>query len=627
MNKEAEMPDGTILEFPDDTPDDVMDRAVQNYLNTETIKKQQAAKFPTAAEQGGIPGSAQSGSTFNPPESNRSATAVMQDQAANVLRGIPSVITGIPGLIQQGAGALGQMVTGGGTSRGQEMIKGAIHGTAQPFVTAGKGAIELAAPGVMNAPTPESPEWAEAAQGAGAMLAGAELPNAIAGVKAATPVAMDAIRSMPGVAARAQSLESRAAANTARALRPNTLEGQAQAQKISGELSKQGDIRALSGKGIDRKVGARAQNAEVKLEAVEDQLMQDVGLLKTQIPMRPVLGSIDEAIGKLHVRGTNATGHPDAVNALRSLREQVAKLPEYADADQVIQLRRQFDKAIQEGGGFKGSGTAAEKTTMRMKRGVSDLLRTQLNELDPALKLANRDYSIYRSAADIVERRALGDVGKIGTGLPGHGTILDDILAGWVGSAMGGPVGGAIAEGINLGRQSRGFASMKASAQQQLADLLKQQQPPLTWKNVGLADKRQMLPATAGSPFAMGPRIGESGVAGTSATIAPATREIRTGRLLRPGNPLPSPTEPPSGGHKMTVETGQPLKRVGNTGTLEDPIPSKSQPKIGAQKVSLLPKGIVPDGVEIDPITGTPSLYYYVDSATGKRFSTTVPID
>lgn len=52
MSKQAHLADGTILDFPDETPDDVMDAAIKHHIATENLKAAQAAKHPTAKEAG-----------------------------------------------------------------------------------------------------------------------------------------------------------------------------------------------------------------------------------------------------------------------------------------------------------------------------------------------------------------------------------------------------------------------------------------------------------------------------------------------------------------------------------------------------------------------------------------------
>src|SRR5439155_22269314 len=46
------------------------------------------------------------------PSGTRTAAEVAQDQAANVIQGIPKAITGIPGAVAEGAGAVYQTLTG-----------------------------------------------------------------------------------------------------------------------------------------------------------------------------------------------------------------------------------------------------------------------------------------------------------------------------------------------------------------------------------------------------------------------------------------------------------------------------------------------------------------------------------
>lgn len=58
MSKQAQLADGTILEFPDETPDAIMDAAIKHHVATENLKTAQAAKYPTAEDLGGKKGEA-----------------------------------------------------------------------------------------------------------------------------------------------------------------------------------------------------------------------------------------------------------------------------------------------------------------------------------------------------------------------------------------------------------------------------------------------------------------------------------------------------------------------------------------------------------------------------------------
>lgn len=136
---------------------------------------------------------------------------VAQDQAANVVRGVPEAITGIPAAVG-GLGSLAwKALKGENINRESGQM---VEGMVKPFQTSLEGATELAYPGSMGPEVaPESPEWAQAARSGGTMLAGAELPNALSGAKVlANPV----FQRMKGMTPRIEaSMRSRAAANRA----------------------------------------------------------------------------------------------------------------------------------------------------------------------------------------------------------------------------------------------------------------------------------------------------------------------------------------------------------------------------------------------------------------------------
>ncbi len=127
------------------------------------------------------------------------AGQVAQDQAAEVLKGIPEAVTGIPGALKSLGTTAYDALTGKAGKVAQD-LGGMAGGIAQPFKQAVQGAAEYVAPGSQGPQVaPESPEWAQAARASGTMLAGAELPNAISGLaKIAGPAvsgAMQQIRS------------------------------------------------------------------------------------------------------------------------------------------------------------------------------------------------------------------------------------------------------------------------------------------------------------------------------------------------------------------------------------------------------------------------------------------------
>ncbi len=344
-----------------------------------------------------------------------------------------------------------------------------IEPPARTAATVARNTGALMAPGSVEMATPERNKEAQgfAAQNAALLLAGEMAPKVL-------KAGADIVKNPPKIALESQSaadyFQNKANLNQARVLKPTTLAGKADVQRIAEPISRSGGVKGVRGSTIDTNILKKFDESGARVGAVEQRVLQDVRP-EMQIDRDSLLGEIDKAKSKLSAPRTGVTARSDAINQLDTAREVIAKMPKFMDADQAIFLRRQFDDIAQESGGFNAA--APDKLRSSINRGVADLVRKEVNALDPELKAANREYSINRKAADVVKRRQLGETGEIGSGLPGRGGLLDDILAGWSGNLIGGPAGAVGAELVNLGRQTRGWANVKASASQQIADILR----------------------------------------------------------------------------------------------------------------------------------------------------------
>lgn len=116
---------------------------------------------------------------------DRTAGQVAKDQAWNAATGIPRAVTGLPAAIAalpvQVKDLLMDAITGQPFSMNTKTSQNLAQ-MAQPATTAIRGAGALVAPSAVTAPT--SPEWEQAAQGAGTMLGSAILPEAIRPIRA-----------------------------------------------------------------------------------------------------------------------------------------------------------------------------------------------------------------------------------------------------------------------------------------------------------------------------------------------------------------------------------------------------------------------------------------------------------
>lgn len=398
----------------------------------------------------------------------RTASQVASDQAANVLKGIPKAVTGIPSAIGVAGSTLLQLLKRPADPTPiLELGKAAAEGIGRPFATVLKGAAALTPYlGDMSTPAPSREEFESAAEGAGTNFAGTALPNVASGIsKAAPPVA----RSVLNKITTPEKLEARGHANTARALAPKTDKAKAAARKIAPELQQQGRVRGKTGSAIDENFQRDLDAAGQRVQVIEDYVSE----YGPNTPKAPILDEIDNAIRGMYVEGTEATFHPEAISSLNNLRKQIDNLPDEITPKQLISSRRQIDKAIEDAGGFNIEGPASDRIGMVVRRSVSDMLRRRVNNLNPEMSAANHDYWLSRQAVDIARQRQLKSVGSVAEELPGRGNLLDDILSYSIGSAIGGRTGGVIAETLNLARQLRGYSGAKSRVQQTMADFMR----------------------------------------------------------------------------------------------------------------------------------------------------------
>lgn len=194
---EFQTPEGQILEW--EGPDNTDPRMVKLKFY-QSILKNPALSPQIAKSQGYNPGQA-------PDE--RSAGQVALDQTGNAIKGVASVVTGIPHMVGELAGVAKDTIMGQPMKAGQRignMVQGFGESLADPVRPLVTGA------------GPEDPSWKQAAQAAGANAGALILPEVIKGVagkggQGASFVARAANKITPE-ASRLQEL-----ANTARSFR------------------------------------------------------------------------------------------------------------------------------------------------------------------------------------------------------------------------------------------------------------------------------------------------------------------------------------------------------------------------------------------------------------------------
>ncbi len=458
--------------------------------DNSAILAQQAAKYPTSAEQGGTPGAP--------------ATPVLNEPM----------------------GGLGSLIFGVDPTVFGHRILGALSTLTNTAFPAG----DTPRPPTDSQLTPQE----EIGQKAAVLPAAMDIAGAVA-----KPIAKAGLRAVTS----SEDLAARAAANKAIALKPVTLEQQAAAQRIAPEMAQRRMGTGLRGSTIDANIKKANVEAGRWVAAAEQRLTEEARP-EFQVAKQDMLDEIQATSNSL-----DPNLFPDARRALERAANSVNRLSDQANAKDVIKLRRDLDQAAEEMGGFKEAGPAVDRISAKVFRGVGDMVRGRLNDMDPGLAKANHEYWLTRKAVDIAERRQLGEVGKVGTGLPGRGSLLDDIIASGVGGSVGGPAGAAAAEGLNLARQTRGFANVKSGLQQSASEFIERPKA----KPAGLlttGTPRMGAPATSGINVETGdPLVNGINVYGTS---------HGTSVKLGPNQVPPTP-EPPEGygtGYRKAVKLG-----------------------------------------------------------------------
>lgn len=359
-------------------------------------------------------------------ESSRTATQVMQDQAANVLTGIPEVVTGIPGAVAGGGQALLDMILGRGSGKATEMLAG----TVTPFAPVAQTLIG-------NPPSPEDPAWKEAAQGAGAMLAGAELPNVLkpivkAGMGAATAMRTGTKTALAG--GKAPLIEQAILRGA------GSKEAHAITARISPELARDGELvraAATGSKQVDTVLLKRYEGAKQLLNIAEKTVpggttIEKAGLLaeikaamdELRVPAAETQRNVPVTTPGKGVTGfktetvsQSVSGYPDALKTLKEAYDEVNKFPDDVPFENLRKYRQQLDNSIQNHSGWKETASAADQAAMVAKRKVVNIIRNSQRGISAALDAANKAYSLASDSVnaagiDTEIGRRLSTVGK-----------------------------------------------------------------------------------------------------------------------------------------------------------------------------------------------------------------------
>ena len=282
----------------------------------------------------------------------------------------------------------------------------------------------------------------------------------------------------------AESLRNAQSKLQIRALAPKSSDMRATATAIAPKLAERPGLAKLTGPAYDRAV-VRLAASDAKAVAQAEELIPHDAELTDQGPV--MRKQIDEAINKL--RGVPAN-HP-AIIKLLQVRKAIAALGDHPNARAAIELRRKFDKVVEDAGGFRQASSIADRNNLMAQRAGGNVLRRALNNASPELSDANSNFHVSRAGADIIEDRHGRTVGSAPT--PSVPEAMLD-LAGYTARGLPGVLA---AEAGRLALKSRGLASLGSSAAGRTADFLSEHKPNPIERSAFLGPKAKDAPRDA----------------------------------------------------------------------------------------------------------------------------------
>lgn len=364
-------------------------------------------------------------------------------------------------------------------------------------------------------------------------------------------------------------LRTSAANDFKKILNPTTKPNKFTTEKVAPELAQRGIKAATEGR-LRLKVAEAKITAGKAVDAAWDALPDNARISK-----QPLLDAIDGIKKKFSADGVEVL--PEAGAKLDQLRSVIDQFGDEIAPSSLRKVRQLWDTIVDQSSGFGGKDLKATSETFAQRQ-VANVIRREIGNKYPNIKGLNAEFNFWANVDEILNAKALRDTGK--------SSRLRDLMAGSTGAIAGSHVGGipgGIVGGVGIPlmlefMQSTAWRTTSAGIKIKIADLISK-------GNVAEAVK-----------------------------YIPPSRQLTAGARQMPADTASSLENFRK--RPLNVTTGEPLKR-----SYDDILG-----KYGKAKVASGPaKGMVLDFTDVDPMTGKPNRYVYVDLQTGRRQSFTTP--
>ena len=293
---------------------------------------------------------------------------------------------------------------------------------------------------------------------------------AMRGARGAARGAVTATRAVPGGAGALDAiaaLADRGATNrivdvAGPKVGPNKLRLTNRLADVAPQLARDPDLSALSRQGLQAKVAAKLEEATMNLDGAADSR-----LVSQQVKTAPLVSALDEKIAQLTATpaeasklprelapgqvakvepyGTPVEPAPNSVQiaTLKQIRNEVAALGPVAPYEAVRRIRQAWDHVA------KVKYSPAMSPDFLAKQGEANAalsgtgaIRDALASADPATATANAQYSLYKTAHDVLQATEETERARP--------RVLRGILARTGGAMAGAEAGGIVGAGVGV---------------------------------------------------------------------------------------------------------------------------------------------------------------------------------
>lgn len=444
-------PDGAVHSFPDDATDD---------------------EVRSALESSGAPAAAAPSSSGWPAKLGD----MLLDVGKGALKGLGSTATHLGELAQDAGMIPGAVPAAFNPAMRSPVLRKAEEittptNTAQRVGKIGEQIAEVVLPTKAAAVATKGLPLVARMGAEGAINAG------MAAAQGGNPAVAGAIGAvLPGAGAlverAAPALKETAAKQVVEALGPTKERYKAMAERLTPEILKRGlrgsreelqakaaEAAQAAGEQIDQAIqqyGGRSVDTSNVIDALES--AKNAFRTSVRTPVKNVPATSAGRIVRVEPDGTAVVAHefePRAIRQLESLQDVIKEMGPDVRADQLIAIRRAWDKVVDQAGGFahRAGGAIgvplADQSEAAAKKAATSAIREQLNASVPELSALNKEFSFWKGLDDVVSQ-TLRRTQPHG---PGIGKMAAEAAGSVVGGAAGlthgpaGAVGGALVLG------------------------------------------------------------------------------------------------------------------------------------------------------------------------------------